>query len=162
MCNTDRLSGASGATCGGLFQDYRDLVCGAFVHKLGLESTYFAEFFAVLLAVEIARAKGWLKIWFEMDSALTLLLISSIKIIPPWQLRRQWERCLRWLQGVEFRTSHIYREGNVAAVILSNVALSYDDFTWRNYVIPYIKHVVLADSVKQIGYRHYKKKGLLR
>ena len=72
-CNTDGLFKTNVAACGGVFRNCRGFVCGVFVQRLGVENAYFAEFFAVILAVEVAFSKGRTKIWFEMDSALSLL-----------------------------------------------------------------------------------------
>lgn len=100
------------------------------MQRLGAENAYFAEFFAVILAVKIAFSMGWTRIWFEMDSALTLMNFFKPDYILPWKLRRRWERCLSMLERMEFQASHIYREGNVPADILSNVALAHSEFTW--------------------------------
>ena len=89
-CNTDGLFKANVAACGGVFRNCRGFVCGIFVQHLGAESACFAEFFAVILAVEIAFSKGWTRILFEMDSALTLMNFFKPNYIPPWKLRRSW------------------------------------------------------------------------
>ena len=107
------------------------------------------------MAVEITQAKGWFIIWFEMDSALTLINFFNASYIPPWTLRRRWESCLQLLKQMEFRAYHIYREGNVPADILSNVALLYDDFTWWYYPILEIRSAVLADSAGRPGFRFF-------
>ena len=151
--HTDGLSTSNSAACGGLFRNYRGFVCGVFVQWLGEETTYFAEFSAVIIAVEIAFAQGWNRIWFEIDSSITLLNFFRPDYVPPWRLRRRWERCLELLKGMEFRASHIYKEGNVPVDVLSNMALAYDDFTWWGYEIPEIRGAILANRLGLPMYR---------
>jgi len=120
---------------------------------LDRESAYIAEFSAVEIAIEIAFARGWSKVWFEMDSYLTLLNFFNKEYIPPWKLRRRWEKSLQFLSSMEVRASHIYREGNVPADILSNVALTYDYFTWWSYAIPEIQSAVDDNMLGRPIYR---------
>ena len=55
--------------------------------------------------------------------------------------------------SMEFRFSHIFREGNQAADILSNVALDHDGFRWWDEAIPPIYSAVYADRIGQVQYR---------
>ncbi|KAM7517189.1 hypothetical protein LguiA_006772 [Lonicera macranthoides] len=152
-CNTDGLSKNGIAACGGLFRDSSGHVCGLFVKKLGTGNAYFAEFSAVLIAVEQAALRGWNKVWFEMDSALTCLTFFKKSHAPPWQLRRRWEKCWAYLDSIEFRFSHVYREGNIPADILSNYALSFDVFKWWDDVIPEIQKAVSCNCIGAANYR---------
>lgn len=38
----------------------------------------------------------------------------------PEKLKRSWKRALGYLEGMEFRVSHIYREGNRVADVLAD------------------------------------------
>lgn len=97
---------------------------------MGLETANFAEFMAVLLAVELAHNKAWRRVWFEMDSSLTLYIFDKKDHVPHSKIRRRWERCMHLLADMEIRTSHIVREGNVPPDSLSNIALNVDSFCW--------------------------------
>ncbi|KAM7497439.1 hypothetical protein LguiA_021853 [Lonicera macranthoides] len=103
--------------------------------------------------VEIAFSKGWTRIWFEMDSALTFVNFFNPFYLPLWQLCRRQERCLSMLKRMEFRASHIYREGNVPADILSNMALVNSDFTWWSHDISVIRRAVMDDMLGEPKYR---------
>lgn len=92
-CNTDGLSKNGVAACGGLFQDSGGRICWLLVQKLGYGNPYFAEFSAILIAVEQVALRGWNKIWFKMDLALTCLNFFKKSHVPPWQLRHRWEKC---------------------------------------------------------------------
>ena len=98
-------------------------------------------------------AQGWRRVWFEMDSALTLLNFFKGDYAPPWQVRRRWEKCRAMLSGIEFRASHIFREGNRSADVLSNLALSYEGFHWWDSVFSEILFVTTEDRIGKIQYR---------
>lgn len=51
-CNTDGVFGM--AACGGLFRSYRGFVCGSFVQHIETATAFYAEFFALIIAVEMA------------------------------------------------------------------------------------------------------------
>ena len=153
-CNTDGLCKPSGqAACGGVFRNHRGFVCGAFVQKLGVATAYYAEFYAVLLAIELAWERGWCKLWLEMDSAITLGNFFNAEYRPHWKIRRRWEKCHRLLLTMDIRTSHIYREANVPADIMSNIALNFDDFHWWDSVFPAIGVAVTEDMIGRTKYR---------
>lgn len=63
------------------------------------------------------------------------------------------EKLSALLAGLDVQTSHIYREANVSADILSNVALEFDDFHWWNYVFPAIRIAVTKDMTWLPKYR---------
>lgn len=64
---------------------------------MGLETANFAEFMAVLLAVELAHNKAWRRVWFETDSSLTLYIFDKKDHVPHSKIRRRWERCMHLL-----------------------------------------------------------------
>lgn len=72
-CNTDGLCKSGVAASGALFRTSAGEVCGAFVQRIGEGMSYYAEFLALLIAVEITAAKGWRRVWFKVDSASALL-----------------------------------------------------------------------------------------
>lgn len=84
---------------GGLFRDNNVEVLGALVENLGTGSAYFTEVSAV---VEIVMLQGWSKVWFEMDSSLTLGNFFKRGYSLPWQLRRRWENCIVFLDSFSY------------------------------------------------------------
>lgn len=54
---------------------------------------------------------------------------------------------------MDIRSSHIYREGNVLADILSNVALEREEFKWWERAIPEISKAVYEDRIGKIQFR---------
>lgn len=91
----------------GIFRDHRGDVCGVFVQKLGIRSAFFAKFVALILAVEAAKRKGWNKVWFEINSELTLRTFYNKSYSLPWVTCRRWEACMAVLDGMKFRCSYI-------------------------------------------------------
>ncbi|KAM7472576.1 hypothetical protein LguiA_010759 [Lonicera macranthoides] len=146
-CNTDGFYKNGIAACGGLFRDWDASVYGVFAYNIGSGNAYVAEFMVVIIAVKMAHSKGWRKIWFEMDSTITLSNFFNRNYTPPWKLQRRWEACWSMLDDMEVRSSHIFREGNVLADILSNMALRHVFFVWWDSVIDDIKVAVSEDRL---------------
>ena len=121
--NTDGLAkGNPGpAACGGVFRDASGCFLGGFCQPLGLNSSFYAEFYAVILAIEIAFTRGWFYLWLESDSASVVACFSSLSFSPPWNLRVRWSNCHAKIRQMSFRCSHIFREGNVVADKMANL-----------------------------------------
>ena len=153
-CNTYGLSKPNGqAACGGVFRNCRGFVCGVFAQSLGVETAFFAEFYAVMLAVEEAYKRGWKKLWLEMDYVVTLQTFFNKEFVAPWKIRQRWMACHIMMADMQIRCSHIFREGNVPADIVSNVALLFPNFTWWCGIVPEIKGAVVADRLNRPKFR---------
>ena len=124
-----------------------------FAQNIGIATAFVAEFYALLLAVELAFQKGWRRVWFEVDYMVALHTFFNKNFSPPWQLRRCWERCNMLMESMEVRHSHIFREGNVPADTLSNVALRYSDLQWWDSIIPEILGSVGDDFLGKSKFR---------
>ncbi|XP_057790907.1 uncharacterized protein LOC131008020 [Salvia miltiorrhiza] len=120
--NTDGSAvGAPGRICaGGVFRDWRGFVRGCFHVEGGTGYAFEAELLGIITAIEFAHHCGWLKIWFEADSAYVVnaLLTKSGKV--PWRFQALWRRALSFLDHMDFRITHIFREGNVPADIMAS------------------------------------------
>lgn len=112
----------------------------------------FAEFFAVILAVETAYSNSWRKIWFEMDSEAMLKTFFDPNFVAPWKISKRWEGCSENASS-NGRVSHIFKEGNIPADIISNVALRYPQLQWWPSRIPEIQPAVLEDRLRRACYR---------
>ncbi|KAL6189533.1 hypothetical protein ACLB2K_040921 [Fragaria x ananassa] len=130
--NTDGLAkGNPGpAACGGVFRDASGGFLGSFCHSLGWKTSFYSELYAVILAIEIAHDKGWVYLWLESDSVSVVACFSSRSFSPPWNLRVRWNNCLSIIRQMNFRCSHIFREGNMVADKMANLGLSNASFTW--------------------------------
>jgi len=75
-----------------------------------------------------------------MVSQLVIQAFKS-KSIVPWDLKNRWDNCIGIIQGLNFCTSHVYREGNVCADSMANFGLSLSSFDlfWFD-IIPDIRN----------------------
>lgn len=123
-CNTDGSSmGAPGdSTAAGVFRDSSGVVLGCFVRHVGCLFAFEAELIASMHAILIAFSRGWHHLWLESDSSYVVNLLSTRSSQVPWKYRNQWLQILECLNAMEFKVSHIYREGNSVADALSNLA----------------------------------------
>ncbi|OVA11793.1 hypothetical protein BVC80_49g27 [Macleaya cordata] len=78
---------------------------------LGNQTSIFVELSAVIFAINYAVERDWRKLWLECDSLFILLTIKNPRMVP-WHLRVAWQNCMFKLRGLDFRCSHIYKEGN--------------------------------------------------
>lgn len=69
----------------------------------------------------------------ECDSLAALTCLHNKDFAPPWRLRSQWLNCLAQIKQMVFYSSHIYREGNVAADLLANMGLAQPNPFWWDH-----------------------------
>ncbi|CAJ2641811.1 unnamed protein product [Trifolium pratense] len=132
--NTDGAArGSPGyASAGGIFRDSSGGIKGCFSLYLGIQSSLFAEAIAAMHAIEIAHQNHWHNFWLECDSKLVVDAFNNHHIIP-WKLRNRWYNCIYFCSLMNFRISHIFREGNCCADKLANFSLtSREDHWWDN------------------------------
>ncbi|KAF1894302.1 hypothetical protein Lal_00004226 [Lupinus albus] len=60
------------------------------------------------------------------------------KGIIPWRLANSWHRCLGWIASMNFKVSHIYREGNACADSLASFGAFSQMYTWWDDVPGFI------------------------
>ncbi|KAK9931139.1 hypothetical protein M0R45_018433 [Rubus argutus] len=114
---------------GAVFRDYKGAFLGAFCSSLNIPSSVAAEVIAVIKAIELAWIRDWKHVWLEVDSTLVLHFLKSPNLVP-WQLRVNWGNCLFRISQMQFRCSHIFREGNKVADALANFGLTSDTMVW--------------------------------
>ncbi|KAM1823097.1 hypothetical protein ACFX14_025043 [Malus domestica] len=132
--NTDGLAkGNPGpAACGGVFRDSAGYFLGGFSLSLGHRTSFYAELHAVILAIELAHARGWQNLWLESDSSSVISCFASGSFSPPWSLQTCWNNCTLHLQNMVFRCSYIFRVGNVVADKLANLGLLSSSLVWHS------------------------------
>ena len=91
-------------------------VCFSFGNNLG----FLAELKAAIYAISLAQNRGYTKIWLESDSTYVIALFANRSLNVHWSIAEDWSNCLQFISTVEFRFSHIYREGNGLADVLAN------------------------------------------
>jgi ribonuclease HI len=130
-CNIDGAShGNPGpASCGGVFRNYQANFLYAFAKPLGFASSYHAELCGAMQAVDIAFCRNWKNLWLETDSTLVVLAFKSNPQLIPWALRNRWKNVLVKVSSLNFRVTHICREGNQVADLFANHGLSLNSLT---------------------------------
>ncbi|PRQ42072.1 putative RNA-directed DNA polymerase [Rosa chinensis] len=153
--NTDGLAkGNPGpAACGGVFRDASGVYLGSFCQPLGCNSSFYAELYAVIVSIEVAFTRGWTTLWLESDSISVLASLSSNSFSPPWDLRVRWQNCLKNIQQMQFRRTHIFREGNAAADKMANLGVSKHSFTWYPSPPAELHRYLQADFLGLPNYR---------
>lgn len=126
--NTDGLSkGNPGlAACAGIFRNNRAEFIGGFSMPLGVRTSFYAEFMAFLVAIEIANSKGWFDLWLESDSMSVIQCFLNPLYLPPWELHVKWRKCCHILSRMRIKITHIHREGNFVADKLVNVCFIFN------------------------------------
>ena len=130
--NGSALGSPGAAGAGGIFHTTAGFPRGAFSFNLGCDFAYVAELSAAIYALEIAWNKGWHTLWLECDSIWVVQLLSSKSKTVPWKIKHRWLRCLTYISRMNFKVSHIYREGNSVADSLAKhgVSSSISSFSW--------------------------------
>ncbi|KAL0352574.1 UNVERIFIED_CONTAM: putative ribonuclease H protein [Sesamum calycinum] len=123
--NTDGASkgnpGISGA--GGIVRNEEGVAILAFYEFIGQATNMFAEVFGLYKALQLCNSRGINKIWIEVD-AKNLIRLINCPSIAHWSLQNMLKEIRITLKSMEYRISHIYREGNKATDYLANLACS--------------------------------------
>ncbi|XP_019465442.1 PREDICTED: uncharacterized protein LOC109363643 [Lupinus angustifolius] len=122
---------------GGIFRDSNRDIWGCFAAYFHIHDSLFAELHAAIMAIQIASLKGWREVWLECDSSLVVEIVKGIKD-PPWKLSNYWEHCKMIISSMKLTVSHIFREGNACADILTSFGVNSRTTTWWNSVPPFL------------------------
>lgn len=94
-CNKDGAAKGSPSYvgCWGIFGDSSGAVLGCFSSNIGVSSALNAELSGAMLAIELAYANHWHKLWLECDSILVIAATKSHDLVP-LSLRSGWKNCM--------------------------------------------------------------------
>lgn len=96
------------AACGAVFKGFNGAFKGCFAMSLGLHSSFYAEIFGVIVAIEEAANRGWQYVWLESDSIVALSCLQNPRFTPPWCIRNRWINFCSLIKNMVFRCSHIF------------------------------------------------------
>jgi len=97
-----------------------------------LSDAFHTELLGAMRAIELANQFLWNNLWLECDSALVINAIKNLSIVP-WRLRNIWENCLHITRSMNFLATHVFREGNTCANVLTNAGLNVSHLrVWFN------------------------------
>ncbi|KAL0303262.1 UNVERIFIED_CONTAM: putative ribonuclease H protein [Sesamum radiatum] len=119
------------AGAGGNVREYEGKVIFAFSEPIGLTNNMVAEMHVVLRGLGICLKKGFSKVWLELDALYIIHLISK-QVRGAWYIQNMLQH-IQYLQQMEVRISHIFREENQAADYFANQALEIDEISIINH-----------------------------
>lgn len=127
--NTDGASRGNLDTVGGggvIRNSSGRMIC-AFFFPYGCITSFTAEFLSLLDGLRLCCSRKLIVNIIELDSMALLHLITNRKK-PPWRLLSFCSELWELLDIFKPKISHIYREGNQVADVLSNVACDSGSF----------------------------------
>lgn len=138
-CNSDGATRGlpRHAASGGIFRDTSAAILGCFDSYIGITNSFVAELEGAMLAIEIAHNEGWNHLWLECESLLVVSAFSSFNLVP-WKIRNRWRNCMHLCNSMNFRVSHIYKEGNSCAYRLAAYGIYSQCFTWWDLIPDFI------------------------
>ncbi len=112
------------AGAGAVIRDQEGRVVKKLKRYLGVTTNNMAEYQALILALEAARALGLADIKIFADSELMVKHLTGVYRVKSPDLRPLYEKALKLLEGFrEFKITHVYREENSIADGLANEAI---------------------------------------
>ncbi|KAL0417382.1 UNVERIFIED_CONTAM: putative ribonuclease H protein [Sesamum latifolium] len=123
--NTDGASKGNPGTAGagGIARNEKGEVIFAFDDFIREATNMYAEVYGLFKALQICQTENFNRIWIEID-AINLIWLIREPSKGHWSLQHMLSHINIILKKVEYRISHIYREGNKAADHLANLACS--------------------------------------
>ena len=141
------------AGCGGIFRTSRGFFKGAFAIPLGKTFAFEAELVGAIHAISYAYDFGWTNLWLECDSLYLVTLLRTRSSYVPWRWKSSWLRCIERISKMNFRVSHIFREGNGVADILASRATSFQTSTWWHSTPSFIQDAFAKDYMGRSAFR---------
>ncbi|XP_043725771.1 uncharacterized protein LOC122672347 [Telopea speciosissima] len=99
---------------------------------------------AFMVGVNMACELGVDKIWIESDSAALVTTVLSRKV--PWYFLQRWWSAMAFLDSIQWRITHCYREANAAADALANNAAKQKSLGFWDNPPPFIAAAVSNDA----------------
>ncbi|KAL6570154.1 hypothetical protein OROMI_014668 [Orobanche minor] len=90
-----------------------------FSEFLGVQTSNYAEIYAIWRGLEFCIEKNYTKIWVEVDSKIALNLIEH-STTSHWRLQGLILKIRGFKGKIEIIFTHIFREGNAVADLLAN------------------------------------------
>ncbi|KAL0915057.1 hypothetical protein M5K25_015457 [Dendrobium thyrsiflorum] len=132
--NTDGSVKDNGWGCGGIIRDSNGNSIIAFATPLEKCSVILAELSAIFHGLKLCAALGLVNIWIEVDALYMLYCLKDKgkKVCNP-EIFYMLREVNQLLCSVNFKISHILREGNCCADWFANKGCSLNNFTVYNY-----------------------------
>ncbi|PKU68850.1 Putative ribonuclease H protein [Dendrobium catenatum] len=114
--NTDGSYNGKVAGCGDILRNHLGQMIKAFAGPVTGNSAFIAELNGIIYGISICIKLGYNRIWIEIDAMLLLHYINNNSLFNAenYYLIRHLKQDL---SNINYKISHIYREGNICADI---------------------------------------------
>ncbi|KAL2237402.1 UNVERIFIED_CONTAM: putative ribonuclease H protein, partial [Sesamum indicum] len=135
------------SSAGGILRAHLGQVIFAFQEPLGITSNTQAELRAIHRGLKICIEKGFHNIWIETDAMVIIKLISSPRQ-GAWDHQITLQSIRKLLRQIEYKISHIFREGNQVAAFLANQVCTSQQLSilTKEHLPSKVKDIVNLDS----------------
>ncbi|XP_043725773.1 uncharacterized protein LOC122672350 [Telopea speciosissima] len=136
---------------GGILHDDHAVPIGAFGIYLGV-SNFLAEFWAILHGILLGKEKNVCRLWIESESAAVLKAIQTHLI--PWKVQQLWLSLQPFLNSIQWKISHCFREANPVADFLAKLsAKGACSFVWNSDFLAPLNGWLLDDA---LGHQRFR------
>ncbi|PKU83698.1 Putative ribonuclease H protein [Dendrobium catenatum] len=126
--NTDGSVSKDYSGCGGILRNDKGNLVVAFSSPLSNCSVLFAELMAIFKALQICSSSGYFKIWIEVDAMLVINSIFSYQN-DNFDTFYVLKDIKKMLSHLDYKFSHIWREGNSGADFIAKTGARLNQFT---------------------------------
>ncbi|KAI0511115.1 hypothetical protein KFK09_011738 [Dendrobium nobile] len=153
--NTDGSIDSMKAGAGGLIRDFKGDLLAAFAAPVQNRNVMLAEFQALYFGLELCLKMGFNNVWIEVDSLFLVQIMEKGNIgnVHLFYLTRKIKGMLNLLN---YKISHIFREGNVCADWLAKKGAFLEGFLEFNtlHLDPILSGMLLVDKCSLPYIRH--------
>ncbi|XP_019465400.1 PREDICTED: uncharacterized protein LOC109363602 [Lupinus angustifolius] len=133
--NSDEVAHSSHghASGGAIFRNNSGDMLDCFASYFDIPDSLYAKMLAAIMTIEISHYKGCSNIWLECDSSLVGDIFKGGAMIP-WKLLCNCAHCRHLIRLMNFRISHIFREGNICVVKLASFGVVSREYSSWNSI----------------------------
>jgi ribonuclease HI len=104
-------------------------------------------------AIEITYLLNWKNLWLETDSSLVVSAFNNSFEPVVWNLRNRWHTTLSLLNDMNCIVTHIHREGNQVADLLTKHGLSLPTLSHWNDAPLFIRDSLIKNQLGLPNFR---------
>ncbi|XP_042502492.1 uncharacterized protein LOC122079820 [Macadamia integrifolia] len=136
---------------GRVFRDCLRRVLGSYKIFMGVTGVFHAEMEGLMEGLIHARDLGFNQLWVEPDSSSVVMWVQQRKI--PWFAAQQWAFLKPYLDGINWKISHIFREGNSIVDFLARDAAKTGISRSNVNFLGHVVELLSRDATGRLSYR---------
>ncbi|XP_042490260.1 uncharacterized protein LOC122070199 [Macadamia integrifolia] len=141
--------GRAGAS--GIFRDCLGRVLGSYKIFMGITGVFHSKMEGLMEGLICARDLGFNQLWVESDSSSVVMLVQQRKI--PWFAAQRWAFLKPYLGEINWKISHIFREGNSIADFLARDAAKTGISRSNENFLGHVVELLSRDATRIPNYR---------